>query len=609
MSRDTGGTHNDEGQSQEKGDIIALKYPMLTKSNYAAWAIKMEVYMMAQGVWEAIETEGVVETRKDKMALAVIYQGISEDTLLQLGAKRTAKEAWSMLKTMNLGAEKVKEVRTQSLWREFEAMKMSNEDSVDDYASKLQIVVTKLRGLGNEVKEEKIVKKLLRSASPKFLQIASTIEEFGDLKTKTSEEIIGSLKAHEERFQSVETKTEETVLLTQAEWKAREEKHAKDVSRDFRSNRGGRGRGRGRGYNTSHKREEEPMQKRKFDKSKIKCYNCGKMGHFASECTTEEKEDHANFMKEEDFEEPALLMIETCELNQTQPLQENTHELKRNEASWYLDTGASNHMTGDKGCFTSIDSSVNGKVRFGDGSVIDIHGLGSILFQCKNGEHLVLTNVYYIPKLKSNIISLGQLSENGSRVVIEKGVMRVYDSHSRLIIRVERQNNKLFTVRLQIAEKICLLMNIEDKSWLWHARFGHLNFQALKRLSTFKMVEGLPEISHVNQVCDGCAVGKMHRTTFPNKTSFRAKKALELIHGDLCGPITPSTPAGNKYFLLLVDDYSRYMWITLLASKSEALEKFKRFKALIENEVLVPINMVISLEGGVNRLIGFSNFL
>ena len=97
---------------QEKEGSVTLKYSMLTRSNYAAWVIKMEVFMMAQGVWEAIESPKTVDNRKDKMTLATIYQSIGEDTLLQFGAKKTAKEAWIMLKNMNLGAEKVKEVRT-----------------------------------------------------------------------------------------------------------------------------------------------------------------------------------------------------------------------------------------------------------------------------------------------------------------------------------------------------------------------------------------------------------------------------------------------------------------------------------------------------------------
>lgn len=127
----------------EKESSVSLKYPMLTKSNYAAWAIKMEVFMMAQGVWDAVESSDPIDSCRDRMALAAIYQGIGEDTLLQLGAKKTTKEAWNMLKTMNQGAAKVKEVRSQTLWREFDALRMGDSENVDEFSGKLTIIVNK----------------------------------------------------------------------------------------------------------------------------------------------------------------------------------------------------------------------------------------------------------------------------------------------------------------------------------------------------------------------------------------------------------------------------------------------------------------------------------
>ena len=72
--------------------------------------------------------------------------------------------------------------------------------------------------------------------------------------------------------------------------------------------------------------------------------------------------------------------------------------------------------------------------------------------------------------------------------------------------------------------------------------------------------------------------------SFPKAAKYRAVDALELVHGDLYGPITPATNGGRRYFLLLVDDCSRYMWLQLLMSKDEVATTIKKFKALVEAE-------------------------
>jgi hypothetical protein len=90
---------------------------------------------------------------------------------------------------------------------------------------------------------------------------------------------------------------------------------------------------------------------------------------------------------------------------------------------WYLDTGATNHMTGRGNVFFKLDRAVQGTVKFGDDSVINIYGKGTIIFSGRHGEHKVLTGVYWIPCLKNSIISIGQMDEGGARVLIEGGVL------------------------------------------------------------------------------------------------------------------------------------------------------------------------------------------
>lgn len=112
------------------------------------------------------------------------------------------------------------------------------------------------------------------------------------------------------------------------------------------------------------------------------------------------------------------------------------------------------------------------------------------------------------------------------------------------------------------------------------------------------MVIGIPSIETEVKVCGSCLLGKQARQSFPKATTYRATKALELVHEDLCGPITPSTSAGNRYILVLIDDFSRYMWISLPKEKSDAFNKFKTFKLLVEQEAKMRIQTFRTYRGG-----------
>jgi hypothetical protein len=88
----------------------------------------------------------------------------------------------------------------------------------------------------------------------------------------------------------------------------------------------------------------------------------------------------------------------------------------------------------------------------------------------------------------------------------------------------------------------------------------------------------------MEQFCDVCVLMKQRQLPFPQQLSFRAKERLELVHGDLYGPVTPATPGGRRYFLLLVDDLSRYMWVVVLGSKGGAANAIRHAQAAAEAE-------------------------
>lgn len=139
-----------------------------------------------------------------------------------------------------------------------------------------------------------------------------------------------------------------------------------------------------------------------------------------------------NFVKNEE-EAVSLLMV--CY---------EKEETKKN--LWYLDTGCSNHMCGDKSAFSTLDESYQDNVKFGDNSKVSVMGKGDVSIQTKEGITQTISNVLLVPDLKTNLLSIGQLQEKGYEVTIKDGVCHIRDEKLGLIAQVTMTANRMFSL-------------------------------------------------------------------------------------------------------------------------------------------------------------------
>ncbi|XP_051130801.1 uncharacterized protein LOC127251233 [Andrographis paniculata] len=269
--------------------------------------VRVEAIVEAQGVWEPIEpTEGkTVNARKDKVAMALIFQMLPEDLLLQVATKKTVIEAWESLKTRFVGADRVKTARMQTLRSEFEGMHIGG-DTLEAYMGKLSGMAAKYSSLGATLDDETLVKKLFDSLPSEYYPVITRIEQFSDLGSMPFEEAVERLKAFEKCTQIGKPISlgESQLLLTEAQWRERDGRRNCDRC------------GRNRNDNNNNVKGSGIRNDR--DKSHIKCYKYGRMRQYTSECRSKLDKAEANLtlLEEEttlpqtEDQEPILLFSE-----------------------------------------------------------------------------------------------------------------------------------------------------------------------------------------------------------------------------------------------------------------------------------------------------------
>ena len=298
----------------------------------------------------------------------------------------------------------------------------------------------------------------------------------------------------------------------------------------------------------------------KSEKFKGKCNFCHKIGHKQADCFK-----FKNWL--ENKKKSEIMVVVNLNANM---IETNIVDVHAN--SWWLDTGATIHVT------NSLQEMTNRRkpskheecVYMGDGSKVKVEFFGMIKLKLITESFLLLHNVAFIPSLRRNLISVSSLDRHGysfhfgggkvdifcNSVLIGNGVLfgNLYSLslHHGLLCDSSSVNSVVGCKRAR--------MNLSS-SMLWHKRLGHISRQRLERLVRDGVLSNL-DFSDF-ETCVVCLKGKITAKTRKEKID-RCGSTLDLIHTEICGPMTPTALGGYKYFIIFIEDFSRYGYVELI---------------------------------------------
>ena len=132
-------------------------------------------------------------------------------------------------------------------------------------------------------------------------------------------------------------------------------------------------------------------------------------------------------------------------------------------------------------------------MKFGDGSTIPYEGKDNILVTFKIDEVLIIPNVLYLPDLKTNILNLGKLDDQGCKTILNSGFLTICDKFGRLLTKTKKTLGSMYKLEININEKCNLIEGETSEAWLWHKRFFHQSFHTLQDMIRANLVKGLPQ--------------------------------------------------------------------------------------------------------------------
>lgn len=282
---------------------------------------------------------------------------------------------------------------------------------------------------------------------------------------------------------------------------------------------------------------------------------------------------------------------------------------------WLPNSGANTHITAEASNITNpqpfneIDA-----VNVGNGAGLHIKNFGSSILHCKSPHksHFLLKDILHCPNASANLLSINKFClDNNCWFALTGSSFTMKDNLTREVLLQGPSENGLYPIPLNKKflnkwKGLTAHLGVKTTDVVWHQRLGHPSSSVFQQLLKNQNLP-LSGSEDKTRICESCQLGKSKQLPFCESTRI-STSPLEIIHSDVwTSPV--SSLSGSKYYVLFVDDYSRFTWLYPLLNKSDVYQCFVKFTLLVENLFSTKIKQLQSDNGGEYTSTLFKQFL
>jgi len=554
----------------------------LTDRNYILWKSQFESFLSGQGLLGFVNgayaaPTGTVSGPQDAGVTEAIpnpdYQAwfrsdqvvMSEDILSVVVGSKTSHEVW-----MNLAKHfnRISSSRIFELQRRLHSLSKEGK-TMEEYLRYLKTICDQLASVGSPVAEKMkifaMVHGLTREYEPLITSLEGTLDAFPG---PSYEDVVYRLKNFDDRLQGY-TVTDVSPHLAFNTFRS---------SNRGRGGRNNRGKGnfstRGRGFqqqfsssSSSVSASEKPM-----------CQICGKRGHYALQCWHRFDDSYQH-------SEAAAAAFSALHITDVS-----------DDSGWVPDSAATAHITNNSSRLQQMQPYLgNDTVMASDGNFLPITHIGSANLPSTSGN-LPLKDVLVCPNIAKSLLSVSKLTKDYpcSFTFDADGVLVKDKATCKVLTKGSSTSEGLYKLENPKFQMFYSTRQVKATDEVWHMRLGHPNPQVLQLLANKKAIQINKSTS---KMCESCRLGKSSRLPFI-ASDFIASRPLERVHCDLWGPAPVSSIQGFQYYVIFIDNRSRFCWFYPLKHKSDFCSLFMKFQSFVENLLQTKIGTFQSDGGG-----------